>query len=106
MIYAVADFVARTGPAAYVHACRIGEELGGDFVKTAQPDQETLRACRDAITIPLIVAGGADGDFAGVRHRVEEAMAVGARGAAIGRTVFHRPDPRRATAELLTAVHR
>lgn len=105
MVYPVTDFVAKAGPAAHVHACRIGEELGGDFIKTAQPDQETLRACLDAVTVPLIMAGGGTNEYDAVRRRVEEAMKTGAKGAAVGRNIFGHPDPRQAITELVAAVH-
>ncbi|MGK5643373.1 hypothetical protein ACSNOK_34710, partial [Streptomyces sp. URMC 126] len=70
MIYPVPEFVTRVGSQAHVHACRIGEELGGDFIKTGQPDDDTLRSCLAAINVPLLVAGGTTGTFADVRERV------------------------------------
>ncbi|MFC8538533.1 class I fructose-bisphosphate aldolase [Streptomyces sp. NPDC057249] len=93
-VYALPDILDRNGTDAHVHACRIAEELGADLVKSGLPDdEEVVRRCVAATTVPLIVAGGtADGPDALV-GRVGRAVAAGAAGAAVGRGIWGSPDP-------------
>lgn len=106
MIYPVQPFLGEKGGSAFVHACRIGEEMGADFIKTAQPDDETLQLCLEAITVPLLVAGGGGGDsFDHVVERVSTATRLGVSGAAVGRSVFNADAPGAAVSRLVAAVH-
>jgi DhnA family fructose-bisphosphate aldolase class Ia len=93
-VYALPDIVARSGADAHVHACRVAEELGADLVKTGLPDDDALvRRCVEATTVPVVVAGGtADGTGALV-ERVARAVAAGAAGAAVGRSIWGADDP-------------
>jgi DhnA family fructose-bisphosphate aldolase class Ia len=106
-VYPVPEYKTSKGAQAHIHACRIAVELGADFVKTEQPDDETLRACLEVLTprVPLLVAGGDAGDFAKLRDRVAGAISLGAAGAAVGRNVFTQPDPAGSIRELAAAVH-
>lgn len=93
-VYALPDIVARTGDAAYVHACRVAEELGADLVKIGLPDDdEVVRRCAAATTVPLVVAGGTSDGPDALVARVGRAVTAGAAGAAVGRGIWGSPDP-------------
>lgn len=77
------------------HAARIAEELGADIIKvnyTATPD--TFSMVTSSVKSPVIIAGGPKADSPDALYRmIKEAVAAGARGAAIGRNVFGTADP-------------
>jgi fructose-bisphosphate aldolase / 2-amino-3,7-dideoxy-D-threo-hept-6-ulosonate synthase len=57
-------FEAQAGVRAWLHAARIAVELGADIVKTAYLGaSETFVDLLEATPVPVIVAGGAEGDL-------------------------------------------
>lgn len=104
--YAVAEYVGRVGPSAYAQACRICEELGADMIKTAlPPDPEIVRACLEAVRVPIILAGGGGGRTEEVLAHIRSAIALGVAGAAVGRNVWGHPDPLETARRLRDVVH-
>jgi len=78
------------------HGSRIAAELGADVVKAffVEGFERVVSSC----PAPLILAGGPKGqDILDVAAR---ALDMGARGLALGRNVFQRPDPATAVAEI------
>jgi len=87
-------------------AVRAAAELGADVVKTAWPgDREAFQRIVAACFVPVIVLGGAAGDEAGILRMVEDAIAAGAAGIAIGRNVWQHPQPALMLRRLHAIVH-
>ena len=95
-------------PALVAQAVTVATDLGADLVKTVFPGSvEAMREITAAAPIPVLVAGGPSGrPERETLAFVSRALAGGAGGVAMGRTVFqsHRPA---ATARAVSAlVHR
>ncbi len=88
-------------------ATRMAAELGADVVKTAYPgDRDGFARIVDACPVPVIVLGGsAMGDDAGLLGMVEDAIAAGASGIAIGRNVWQHANPVGIARALNAVVH-
>ena len=89
------------------NACRIGAELGVDFIKTNYSgDVESFRAIVDQVYVPLVVLGG--GKTKEPRDLLEEiwgAMQAGASGVAVGRNIYQYGSPDKMTAAVAAIVH-
>lgn len=104
--YAVPEYVKKAGLSAYVHACRIAEELGADIIKTKLPDDpEVIRACLAAVRTPIVLAGGPAGDSGGLHRYLNMGMKLGVAGAAIGRNIWAQGDPVAAACEIRAIIH-
>jgi DhnA family fructose-bisphosphate aldolase class Ia len=86
---------------------RMAAELGADVVKTAYPgNRDGFARIVDACPVPVIVLGGsAMGNDAGLLGMVEDAIAAGASGIAIGRNVWQHPNPVGIARALNAVVH-
>lgn len=90
------------------HACRIGAELGVDFVKTEYTgDIESFRRIVDQVYVPIVVLGGSKSpDPRDLLTKIHDAMQAGARGVAVGRNISQHPAPDRMTAAIVAIVHK
>jgi fructose-bisphosphate aldolase/2-amino-3,7-dideoxy-D-threo-hept-6-ulosonate synthase len=106
MAYARGPDVDPTDPEAVGHAVRVAEELGCDLVKTGYTgDPESFERVTESTRLPVIIAGGEpEGDRATLRA-VEGAMAAGAAGVSIGRSIFQHDDPAAITRAVSAVVH-
>jgi DhnA family fructose-bisphosphate aldolase class Ia len=106
-VYTRPEAVDALGPAAYAHACRIAEEVGGDFVKTALPDDDAvISECVASTSVPIIMAGGPpDGEATHLHTFLRRATDLGIGGAAIGRRAWAADKPSQAIHDLVTVVH-
>jgi DhnA family fructose-bisphosphate aldolase class Ia len=105
-IYALPEYVAAAGTGAYTHACRLGEELGADLIKTSLPaDPEVIRACVAACRVPIVVAGGVEGAADSLVEGIRMAVELGVAGAAIGRNVWGHRDPVAMARRLRSVIH-
>lgn len=90
-------------------AVRAAAELGADIVKTAFPTSgsvDDFKAIIDACFVPVIVLGGAAmGDDRALLSMVENAIAAGASGIAVGRNVWQHAQPVKIAAALHAIVH-
>lgn len=89
------------------HAARVGAELGADIVKTSYTGSpESFARVVESCPAPVVIAGGPQAetemDFL---KMVEESMAAGARGVAIGRNVFQHQNPALMTRRICAVVH-
>jgi DhnA family fructose-bisphosphate aldolase class Ia len=86
-------------------AARIGAEMGADIVKTkyAGPP-EAYRDVTEGCFVPVLVLGGSARDLGEVVREVDDAMAGGAAGVAIGRNVWRSEDVRSSVAGIVAAV--
>jgi DhnA family fructose-bisphosphate aldolase class Ia len=89
------------------HVCRIGAELGVDFIKTVYSgDVESFRAIVERVYVPLVVLGGSrSGDPRDLLGAIHGAMQAGASGVAVGRNIYQHPRPDRMTAAIVAIVH-
>jgi class I fructose-bisphosphate aldolase len=88
-------------------AARIGSEHGAHIIKTTYSGTvEEFKQVVDGSFAPVIVLGGAHSkDLTGLMEVIEQAMAAGAAGVAIGRNVWKQPDPARVTKAIVEIVH-
>lgn len=96
-----------TDPAVVAHAVTVAAELGADLVKTYYVGSavEMLRLTTTS-PVPIVVAGGKKMDNEEeLMDFVDLAMQGGAAGLAMGRNVFHAPDPGALTRRLAERVH-
>jgi fructose-bisphosphate aldolase/2-amino-3,7-dideoxy-D-threo-hept-6-ulosonate synthase len=87
-------------------SCRMAQELGADVIKTNWPGSaESWTEISAGVTLPLIVAGGAQAEEHTFLAMLAEAMESGAAGASVGRNIFQSPDPRAITRRIAEIVH-
>jgi len=89
------------------HACRLGAELGADFVKTNYTGTtDTFRAVVDQCYVPLVILGGGRIDDERVLlTQIYDSLRAGGAGVAIGRNVWQHHDPRMMTRAITAIVH-
>jgi fructose-bisphosphate aldolase/2-amino-3,7-dideoxy-D-threo-hept-6-ulosonate synthase len=90
-----------------VSAARLGQEAGGDFIKTAYTGSiESFKEVVETCPIPIVILGGAkmesDRDLLQV---VRDCMEAGGAGTCMGRNVFQHEDPKAITAAICKIVH-
>ncbi len=92
-------------PEAIAHAARIGMEIGADAIKTNYSgDVESFKEIVAANPAPIIVAGGPKKEDDSTATMVEEIVAAGASGVAIGRRVWQSDNPQAITAQIHKAL--
>jgi len=97
-----------TRPELVSHAANVAADLGADLVKI--PYTGSVRSMAEVVRdcpIPVLTAGGAPlGDDDLLVKLVDDVMATGALGVAMGRNVFESGDVGRTVRRLAAAVHR
>lgn len=88
-------------------ACRIGAELGADFIKTQYSgDKESFRRIVDTTYVPIVILGGGkiknEKDLLTV---VYDALQAGAKGVAIGRNIYQHSHPDKITRAIAAVIH-
>lgn len=86
---------------------RIGAELGAHIIKTTfAGSQGEFREVVTGCFTPVVVLGGDQtNDIKGLFKTIEQALAAGAAGVAIGRNVWKSREPERITRALVELVH-
>ncbi|MDY7078374.1 MAG: aldolase [Chloroflexota bacterium] len=89
------------------HACRIGAELGVDFIKTTYSgDVESFRNIVEQVYVPIVVLGGSKSkDPRDLLEGIHGAIQAGASGVAVGRNIWRYPEPDKMTAAIAAIVH-
>jgi len=89
------------------HACRIGAELGVDFIKTTYSgDKEGFRLALQQVYVPVVVLGGSKSkDPRDLLQVISDALEAGASGVAVGRNIYQYPEPRKITAAIAAIIH-
>ena len=107
MMYLASAFHEEHGTEAIQRAARAGVELGADIVKTSYTgDHDSFKALVDSCPVPVVVAGGEKKDtIREVLEMIEDSIACGARGIALGRNIWQSPDPERMVASIVRIVH-
>jgi 2-amino-4,5-dihydroxy-6-oxo-7-(phosphonooxy)heptanoate synthase len=95
-------------PQLIAHAATLASDLGADIVKTPYTgDVLTMADVVAGSPIPLIVAGGSRLSGTGdVLSLVDDVLAAGTTGLAMGRNIFEAPDPGELTRLIAQQVHR
>jgi DhnA family fructose-bisphosphate aldolase class Ia len=89
------------------HACRIGAELGVDFIKTTYSgNPESFKKIMSQLYVPVVVLGGSKGkDPRDLLVNIYNAIQVGANGVAVGRNIYQDAHPEKVTAAIVAIVH-
>ena len=90
-----------------VHAARLGQEAGGDFIKTAYSGSvESFKEVVETCPIPIVILGGAkmDSDLELLKV-VKGCIDAGGAGTCMGRNMFQHEDPTAVVAALVKIVH-
>ena len=89
------------------HACRIGAELGVDFIKTTYSgDAESFRRIVDQVYVPIVVLGGSKSDDPrDLLESIHGAMQAGASGVAVGRNICQYQEPAKIAAAVAAIIH-
>jgi DhnA family fructose-bisphosphate aldolase class Ia len=89
------------------HACRIGAELGVDFIKTSYSgDAESFQNIVDQVYVPIVVLGGSKSkDPRDLLGMIRGAMDAGASGVAVGRNIWRYAEPDKMTAAVSSIIH-
>ena len=88
-------------------ACRIGVELGADFIKTQYSgDKESFRKIVDTTYAPVVILGGGriknETDLLAV---VYDGLQAGAKGVAIGRNIYQHAHPDKIARAICSIIH-
>jgi len=88
-------------------ACRIGAELGVDFIKTTYSgDKEGFRQALQQVYVPVVVLGGSKSkDPRDLLQVISDALEAGASGVAVGRNIYQYPEPQKITAAIAAVIH-
>jgi DhnA family fructose-bisphosphate aldolase class Ia len=90
-----------------VHAARLGQEAGGDFIKTAYSGSvESFKEVVETCPIPIVILGGAkmDSDLELLKV-VKGCIDAGGAGTCMGRNMFQHKDPTAVVSALVKIVH-
>jgi DhnA family fructose-bisphosphate aldolase class Ia len=89
------------------HACRIGAELGVDFIKTTYSgDPESFRRIVEQVYVPIVVLGGSKSeDPRDLLESIYGAMRAGASGVACGRNICQCEEPVKMAAAVAAIIH-
>jgi len=89
------------------HACRIGAELGVDFIKTAYSgDVDSFRSIVEQVYVPIVVLGGSkSGEPRELLENVHGAMQAGASGVACGRNIYQYEEPEKMVRAVAAIIH-
>ncbi|GFN36748.1 class I fructose-bisphosphate aldolase [Tepidimicrobium xylanilyticum] len=100
------DDDART-PENIASACRIGVELGADFIKTDYTgDIESFKKVVEGCYKPvLVLGGGATKSEKDLLQMIKEAMTAGAKGVIIGRNIWRHETPDKLVKAIVAIVH-
>ena len=89
------------------HACRIGAEMGVDFIKTTYSgDVESFRKVVEQVYVPMVVLGGSKSeDPRELLDGIHGAIQAGAAGVAVGRNIHQQPEPEKMAAAIAAIIH-
>ena len=93
-------------PENLITAARIGVEMGADFIKVAYTGTpESFKSLVENCFVPVLVLGGESKAEAEILGQVQESIAAGAAGVALGRNVWQQRDPVAMTRAIVQIVH-
>lgn len=88
-------------------ACRMGVELGADFIKTDfTGDIESFKQVVAGTFAPIVVLGGGKAkDPIALLQQVYDSVQAGGAGVAMGRNVWRQPEPEKITRAIARILH-
>ena len=88
-------------------AARLGQEAGGDFIKTAYTGSvESFKEVVETCPIPIVILGGAKMDSdRELLQMVKDSIKAGGAGTCMGRNMFQHNDPETIVRALCMIVH-
>jgi class I fructose-bisphosphate aldolase len=94
-------------PANIALACRIGAELGADFIKTEYTgDKESFKKVVDGCYKPiLILGGGRVKTEEDLLKTVKDSIEAGGRGVVMGRNIWKHPKPDKLCRAIAKIIH-
>jgi DhnA family fructose-bisphosphate aldolase class Ia len=94
-------------PKNVADACRIGAELGVDFIKTTYTgDVESFARVIEQVYVPVVVLGGTKSDDPrDLLEQIYGAMQAGACGVACGRNIYQCHDPVKMVQAIAAIIH-
>ncbi|HEY4427960.1 MAG TPA: hypothetical protein VGN08_07130 [Solirubrobacteraceae bacterium] len=99
------DYATEWGLPYLKRSARLCAELGADIVKSNWPGSgEQFAEIVDAVSVPVVVAGGSRESDLDLLQKVAEARIAGAIGCSVGRNIFQHEDPAAMTAALSAVV--
>ncbi len=99
------DYAAEWGLPYLKRSARLCAELGADIVKSNWPGSgEQFAEIVDAVSVPVVVAGGSRESDLDLLQKVAAARAAGAVGCSVGRNIFQHEHPAAITAALSAVV--
>lgn len=106
MTYARGPGIDEHNADSLAHAVRLAEEAGADIAKTAYSgDPDSYRRVAEAVSIPVIMAGGTPQSDEEMLENVRGALDAGAAGVSMGRSVFQHDTPEQMTRAVSSIVH-
>jgi DhnA family fructose-bisphosphate aldolase class Ia len=93
---------------AVARACRVGAELGADFIKTMYTgDPQTFRRAVEGTYAPLLILGGEfkAGQTRQMLTKVWESIHAGGHGVVMGRQIWSHPEPSKVAGALGVIIH-
>jgi fructose-bisphosphate aldolase/2-amino-3,7-dideoxy-D-threo-hept-6-ulosonate synthase len=102
MMYPRGKGINEKDPVYNMVAARVAMEIGADIVKVNYTgDKKSFEKVVNGVNIPVVIAGGEfKNDEGKLLKDIKDALDVGAKGIAIGRNIFQRPD----MADYITAI--
>jgi DhnA family fructose-bisphosphate aldolase class Ia len=94
-------------PENITNACRIGAELGVDFIKTTYTgDVDSFARVIEQVYVPVVVLGGTKSDDPrDLLVQIHGAMQAGACGVACGRNIYQWKDPAKMVQAVAAIIH-
>ena len=94
-------------PENIAFACRIGAELGADFIKTEYTgDKESFKTVIEGCYKPVLVLGGGKiKTEKDLLQMVKDAMEAGAKGVIMGRNIWRHPQPDKICSAINMIIH-
>jgi len=93
---------------AIARACRIGAEMGADYIKSMYPGSpEEFKLAVEGCYLPILILGGTfrEGKTREVFEEVWGAMQAGGHGVVMGRNIWSHPNPDKVTRALNVLIH-
>src|SRR5262245_15518896 len=101
------DYAKEWGLPYLKRSARLCAELGADIVKSNWPGSaEGFAEIVDAVSVPVVVAGGSRESDLDLLTRIAEARSVGAIGCSVGRNIFQHHSPASITAAISAVARR
>lgn len=87
--------------------CRLGAELGADFIKTEFTGEiEEFQQVAAGTYAPLVILGGGKAkDPVDILRHVDKSVQAGCAGVAMGRNVWRQPEPEKITRAISRILH-